>query len=397
MNGDPTKQNPITEFLRTEVEKGRIPGAVAIVVHDEEVAYFEAFGHSDVEASRRMEKDTIFRIASMTKPITSVAAMMLIEEERLHLSDPIAKYIPAFDRPVVVRGKGNVPVPARTEITVQHLLTHTSGLTYGVYGQEPLDSLYQEARISIGVVETEGTIGDMAGRLGVLPLLFSPGDAWQYGTSTDVLGRVIEVASGMSLDDFFRTRIFDPLGMRDTHFFLPHHKVPRLARLYRSDASLSRLTRVPDGPQRIGKLDYSATYPCEGPRTYFAGGAGLVSTASDYARFLRMLLDGGEFEGSRLLKRTTVKAMTRNQIGELKPFGLSSHKFGFGFLLVSEKADNGASVGTYYYSGGFNTYFWVDPTKRIVGVILVQILTFPDGPAKAFRDEFQKRVYDSMR
>ena len=392
------KFEAVDRLLAHHVERKQIAGAVALVVHDGQVAYSTALGMRDCEAGAAMTPDTIFRIASMTKPVTSVAVMMLRDEGKLALDDPLAKYLPEFSNPHVLEsdaeGRHRL-VPARREITIRDLLTHTSGLAYGFGAPPPLAERYARLGIADGLIETQGTIADNARRLAQVPLTNHPGEAWQYGLSTDVLGRVVEVVSGKTLDEFSRERIFAPLGMKDTHFRLPREELPRLAALYRPRTD-GPIERVGEGPQQHGGVKYSATFPYSGDGTYFSGGAGLVSTAADYAHFLRMLLHDGELDGVRLLKPGTVAEMTRNQIGDLNIlFTIHGDKFGLGFGVHTDqsKERNGASVGTYSWGGIFHTYFWVDPRREVVGILMTQLYPFDH---LALWGGFQQRVYDAL-
>jgi CubicO group peptidase (beta-lactamase class C family) len=393
----PPRLHRIDALLKDAVESKQIAGGVALVARRGKVVYWEAIGLQDTEAKQPMSPDTIFRIASMTKPVTSAAALMLVEEGRLRLDDPVSKYLPEFRAPKVVDpGKDTFTlVPARRQMTVHDLLTHTSGLTYRFRNREHLGDLYRTAAISDGLTQTEGTLAANVRRLAGLPLLHHPGSSWEYGLSTDVLGRVIEVASGKDLDGFFRERIFEPLKMRDTTFFLPPEKRSRLAALYRPGPDKS-IVRVGEEPVTAGALVYSASWHYQGPRSYFSGGAGLVSTASDYARFLQMLLNGGELGGVRLLKPATVKQMTANQIGRLA-MGISGHgdRFGYGFGVVTAdgRGDEVASVGTYSWGGIFHTYFWADPHKEMIGILLTQVYPFNHLP---HRSQFKKLTYEAL-
>jgi CubicO group peptidase (beta-lactamase class C family) len=388
-------------LLTDAVERKQIAGAVALLARRGKVGYLRAVGMQDVEAGKPMTPDTLFRIASMTKPITSVAALMLVDDGKLRLNDPLSKYVPAFRAPrVLVPGEkdaagGPKTVPAEREITIHHLLTHTSGITYGFFGKPVLSELYRKAGVSDGLTQTEGTLEEGVNRLAALPLLNQPGAAWEYGLSTDVLGRVIEVASGKSLDAFFRERIFTPLEMRDTVFFLPPEKKPRLAALYEPGPDKA-IRRTGEEPVTIGPLVYSASYPYRGPRTYFSDGAGLTSTASDYARFLQMLLDGGTGNGVRLLKPETVQLMLRNQIGDLPMgLGIQGQRFGYGFGIASAagKDRDAPSVGSFSWGGFFHTMFWADPQKQLLGVLLVQL--YPSGNL-TLQGDFRKRTYQAL-
>jgi CubicO group peptidase (beta-lactamase class C family) len=385
----------IDALLLSAVEQKHLAGGVALVARHGKIAYLHGVGWSDIEARRAMAPDALFRVASMTKPVTSVAVMMLVDEGKIKLTDPVSKYVPEFKGPHVLVAAGDryETRPAKQAITIRDLLTHTSGLTYGFFDKKFLGDLYREAGVSDGIVQTEGTLADNIRRLARVPLMFDPGTAWEYGLSTEVLGRVVEVASGKNLDQLFRERIFRPLGMHDTYFFLPDAKRPRLAALYRPGKE-QQIERVGDERQKVGALVYSASYPYRGPRTYFSPGAGLVSTAPDYARFLQMLLSGGRANGVRLLKPETVKQMTENQIGDLKPW-IAAHgdKFGYGFGVVSPAAKDVASVGSYGWGGIFYTYFLVDPRQDLIAIFMTQI--YPTNHLK-LHEEFERRVYKAL-
>jgi CubicO group peptidase (beta-lactamase class C family) len=292
-------------------------------------------------------------------------------------------------------GKDDAVKPAEREITIHDLLTHTSGISYRFWGRKPLAALYRQGGVSDGLLHPEGTLGDNVRRLAKQPLLFQPGSAWEYGLSTDVLGRVVEVASGKSLDVFFTERIFRPLKMEDTFFFVPRAKQNRLASLYLIGGDKNRV-RVGDDPVTLGELVFSATYPLEKEGKYLSGGAGLVSTARDYTRFLHMLLKGGQLGGVRLLKAETIRRMTANQVGDLKIYILEhGDRFGYGFGVLSEagKRADVASVGSYSWGGIFHTYFWVDPKKEVVGVLMTQVYSL--APL-SLRHDFKNRVYESL-
>jgi putative heme-binding domain-containing protein len=389
----------VRDLLREAVDRGQVAGAVALVSRRGRVVFFEAAGQRDAEAGRAMTRDTLFRIASMTKPVTSVAALMLVEDGRLKLDEPLATYLPEFARtrvldPRVVGRDGPLDtVAARRAVTVSDLLTHTSGIAYGFLAPPPLRAAYARAGVHDGLDPAEGTIADNARRLAPLPLLHQPGAAWTYGLNTDVLGRVVEVASKQPLDRFFRERIFGPLKMTDTAFYLDPSRRERLAALYRPGPD-RKLVRVGDETVHDGPLAYSASLPYRGPRTYFSGGAGLVSTAADYARFLHMLAAGGRLGEARLLRPETVRAMTTNQIGALTiAFREHGDGFGFGFGVVREAGRGPASVGSYSWGGIYHTYFWVDPEKQLAGVLMTQVFPFDH---LTLRTDFQNRVYEAL-
>ena len=382
----------IRPLMEQSVKDGKIAGVLTLVMRNGKVAHLEAVGNQG--EGRPMREDTIFRIASMTKAVTSVAAMMLHEEGRLPLGDPLSKYVPEFKNvQVAVPGDDKTSyklVPAKSEITIRHLLTHTSGLTYRFIGIEPWAKLYKEAGISDGLVQTEGRLADNIKKLAALPLMHHPGERYSYSLSTDVLGYVVEVVSGMSLDEFFRTRIFEPLKMRDTHFFLPAEKLPRLATVY-NQLPDGRIRPMGDRPDERAYLIYSADFHHRGPRTYYSGGAGLVSTITDYGRFLQMLLQGGELDGARVLGRKTVELMTVNHVGEL--FGAQG--FGLGFSVVRDlgRLNEPASVGQYGWGGFFHTNFFVDPKEKMIGIFMSQL--FPANDLK-LHERFRTLTYQSI-
>ena len=392
----------VHKLIQEHVDKRAIAGAVVLIHQHGKPVYYEALGKADVEAVKPMTRDTIFRIASMTKAITSVALMMLVEEGKLHLDDPLSKHLPEFmDMMVLVptkesdSDKGYRLVKADRPITIHHLLTHTSGIIYRFSGRPHLAKMYAEAGVSDGLVETEGSIGENVKRIAKLPLLHQPGMAWEYGLNTDVLGRVIEVASGKTLDEFFRERIFTPLQMNDTGFLVPKEKRSRLAAVYTPDDK-KIIRRVANGRIQVGSLIYSTAYATADDNRYYSGGAGLASTARDYGRFLQMLLNRGEFDGKRLLKPETVNQMTRNQIGD-KRIGFSIHGdgFGYGFGVVTgrEKPPSPASVGSYSWGGIFHTFFWVDPRRQLIGILMTQL--YPSNHLTLLKD-FQSKVYESV-
>lgn len=329
----------------------------------------------DREAGKPMQTDAIFRICSMSKPITSLAVMMLYEDGRFLLDDPVSKYIPEFKNPkVLVKPASGKPytIPATREITIRNLLTHTSGLTYN--WNPDLGPLYKEANIAHGLLPYDGTIGDNVKRLAALPLLFNPGERWEYSLGVDVLGYLVEVLSGQPLDEFFRTRIFQPLGMTDTYFYPPESKVARLATAY-TYYSDKGLARFPDTPITEGSFSYSADYPTRGPKKLFSGGGGLCSTAMDYARFCQMMLEGGRAGDHRLISRKTVELMTHDQIGKIGP----EQGFGLGFGIDGVKAPLGelGSPDEFNWGGFFYTAFVIDPKEQLITVFMAQL--HPEG------------------
>ena len=361
----------ITAAVQHDIDDKRIAGAVTLVVRRGKIAYFKSQGMMDREAGKAMPTDAMFRICSMTKPITSVAAMMLYEEGKFLLDDPVSKYLPEFKSPrVLVKPAKGEPymIPAKDEITVRDLLRHTSGLTYN--WNEDLGPLYEKANVASGLLQYDGTIGDSVKKLAAVPLLFNPGDRFEYSLGLDVLGRLIEVVSGKPLDEFFRARIFEPLGMKDTYFYPPDNKVGRLATAYTYYPEKG-LDRFPDTPIREGSFVYSADYPERGPKKLFSGGAGLVSTAMDYARFSQMMLDEGKVGNTRLLSRKSVELMTHDQLGKIGPdqaFGL-----GFGIDGIKTPLKELGTPGSYDWGGFFYTAFSIDPKEQMIVVFMAQL------------------------
>jgi CubicO group peptidase (beta-lactamase class C family) len=362
----------ITAAVDESIKNKQIAGAVTMVVRHGKVAWLKPQGMLDREAGKAMPADAMFRICSMTKPITSVAVMMLYEEGKFQLGDPISKYLPEFKNPKVLvkaaNGGSTYSIPATREITIRDLLRHTSGLTYN--WNPDLGKMYDDANVATGLLEYDGTIADSVKRLATQPLLFNPGDRWEYSLGVDVLGRLVEVLSGMPLDQFFRTRIFEPVGMKDSYFYPPQEKLNRLAVAY-GIFDEKGLTRFPDKPVTDGFFTYDASYPIAGPKKLFSGGGGLVSTAEDYARFCQMMLDNGMVSGKRLLSRKSVELMTHDQLGKIGPdqgFGL-----GFGIDGVKAPLDELGSPGSYNWGGFFYTSFTIDPKEQMIVIFMAQL------------------------
>jgi CubicO group peptidase (beta-lactamase class C family) len=378
----------IDTVMNQYIASGKMPGMVCLIARHEKIAYYKSFGRMDIEANTAMHTDAMFRIASMTKAITSVGIMTLYEEGKFLLTDPVSKYIPEFNNPKVVTlsPQGDtILVPAKSEITIRELLNHTSGITYGGGLQ---GKYYREAGMTVGLTPTAGTLKEKILALATLPLISHPGEEFHYGMSVDVLGYLIEVFSGKTLDEFLRQRIFEPLKMNDTYFSLPKEKFARLATLYKIS--------------KEGKLIKATGYfPYPQTQNYFAGGAGLVSTAFDYSRFAQMLLNNGVLDGKRIVSRKTIELMTSNSIGSLyifNPFkhnGIMGDKFGLGFGIRTERGvyDELESLGSFGWDGAFYTRFWVDPKEDLLGIFLSQ--------ADAYWDEnligkFKVLVYQSI-
>jgi CubicO group peptidase (beta-lactamase class C family) len=366
--------------LRGEIERGRVPGTVVLIARRGKVGYFESFGQRDAAAGTPMQKDAIFRIYSMTKPITSVAAMMLWEQGRFLLSDPIGKYLPELSRlDVAVERGGTIErVPAERAVTIQDLLRHTSGLTYEFRGSAAVQKMYMSAK----VFSRAQSSADQVATLGRLPLLHQPGTRWEYSRSTDVVGRLVEVLSGMRLSEFFERHILAPLGMIDTAFHVPPRDHARLAESFAVD---------PDSGGAVQLLDVRSAPNFE------SGGGGLVSTASDYARFLQMLLNGGTLDGSRYLSRKTIELMTADHLGPITgapDLLLPGHGFGLGFAvrLHAGIAYVPGSIGQYFWGGLAGTTFWVDPAEQLFAIMLIQA----PGQRDYFRTLFRDLVYSAF-
>jgi CubicO group peptidase (beta-lactamase class C family) len=377
--------------MQQYVDRQRLSGLVTIIVRNGKVAELAAYGKRDIEANAAMQKDTIFRIASMSKAVTSIAAMMLVEEGKIGLSDAVSKFIPSFKKTTVIvpPPPGAIPgspasiVPAKREITIRDLLTHTAGIGYG---SGPAEELYKAAKVhGWYFADKAEPVATAIDRLTTLPFDAQPGERFVYGFNTDVLGVVVEKASGQSLDAFFRTRIFEPLKMVDTHFFLAPAQRDRLAAVY-SLAEDGTLARAPDPGTGQGAY-------VDGPRMCFSGGAGLLSTASDYARLLQMMLNGGELDGVRLLGPKTVELMTSNHAGTL--FNEGKTGFGLGFEIVDDvgKAGNYGSPGEFSWGGAYHTTYWVDPQEKIVAVLMTQLLP---AAGSDLHERFRNLVYQAV-
>ena len=358
----------LTRVMDEAVKAKQIAGTVTLIARGGRTIYFEAAGMRDIEANAPMTKDTIFRIASQSKAITSVGAMILVEEGRLLLTDPVSKYIPAFANTTVrgtVAGGSVNPIAARRPITIRDLLTHTAGVSYG--GEPDLQQMYTAAGFNQWYFADKAEpIGFWIEKLATLPFESQPGERFVYGYSTDTLGYVIEKVSGMPLDRFLTTRVLEPLKMIDTQFFLNSAKASRLAVVYGRTAT-GPLTRAPEGHPGQGLY-------VKGPHAAFSGGAGLLSTASDYARFLQMMLNGGELDGVRVLSPKTVELMTVNHIGTL--YTTPGRGFGLGFETVDDLGRSGryGSQGEFSWGGAYFSRYWVDPKEQLVAVFMAQLL-----------------------
>ena len=395
---DPTgflkeRLNRIDETITAEIASGKIPGAVALIARDGKLAYHQSFGFSDIAASAPMKKDSIFRIASMTKAVTAVSAMILYERGLFQLNDPISKYIPEYADMMVVsevnsNGDVSAVVAAKTPIKIIDLFTHSSGLSYP-FASNSLQSSYVRAGIIDGMTSKETTLATQMKLLAEQPLLFEPGSNYTYGLSIDLLGYLVEVVSGRSLNQFFNEEIFVPLKMHDTHFYLPENKFDRLVTLY-AETEDSELI-VSRGNESNIILD-NPRYPIGNGKTYYSGGAGLSSTAYDYSRFIQMLLNEGDLDGSRILSRKSVELMRSARIdsnGDQVP------DFGLSFEVVVDPAQVGelGSIGTFSWSGAYLTSYWIDPSENLIAVFMSQV-----RPSQSdIRAKFSTLVYQALK
>jgi CubicO group peptidase (beta-lactamase class C family) len=383
----PQKLDKARAAVRQLIKDGKIAGAITLVARHGKVVLFEAHGVRDVATGKPMEKDTICRFYSMTKPVTTVAAMILWEKGRFQLDDPVSKYLPEFKGlKVYAGGKADDPklVAARREITVRDLMRHTSGLTYGAFSNSAVDALYRKNEILAPGTKLE----KMVEKLGKIPLLYQPGTRFHYSVSTDVLGRLVEVLAKKSLDAFFQENIFTPLDMKDTGFYVPDKKQGRLAARHGRNAK--------------GKLivtEASAKSEFLKKPTLLSGGGGLVSTARDYARFCQMLLGGGQLDGRRLLKGKTVQLMTKNHLPvEAMPLTLLGRREGVGFGLgfsvrvAAVKNDPGSRVGEYGWGGAASTHFWISPKDDLFVIALRQFMPFED----MLERKLKPLIYDAI-
>ncbi len=372
--------------MQRHIDERKFAGIVTLIARRGKLAHLAAFGQQDIEADKAMKTDTLFRIYSMTKPITTVAAMMLYEEGALRLTDPVANFIPAFANTKVCVGSsylGMVLEPQATPITIRQLMTHTSGLSYGWFQDSPADAVYRE--FAPKVARDDLTLAEFVDVLAEAPLVFQPGTAWRYSYSTDVLGRVVEVVSGMTLREFFHTRILEPLGMEDTDYQIPDSKLKRYATCYGPGL---QIVDPPINSQYTRRVQMHN------------GGHGLISTAGDYLRFCQMILNQGELDGVRLLGRKSVELMTANHIPPGLPFrhnnsDISGQGFGLGFSVILDPAAHQmlGSAGTVGWGGAANTTFWIDPKEELIGILMTQFMPSYTYPLVA---DFQTLAYQAL-
>ncbi len=400
---NPKRLNRVVDLCERYVNEGKLPCAQVQIVQEGDVVLRHSTGMADIESSKPLDDDSIFRIYSMTKPITSIALMQLYEQGKFLLEDPVEKFLPAFKDPVVLLGGSLLKPetrPAQTVMTIRDLLTHTSGLTYGFHFQNNLDQMYRDQKLGGPLTEKQGranvSLEEGIDRLGGLPLLFDPGTAWNYSMSTDVCGRLIEVIGGCSLDEYLEENIFKPLGMEDTGFFVTEDKVDRFTSNYilGSDRSLERIDPAEDSPYLKERL-------------FLSGGGGLISTTDDYQKFVNMLLNAGAFGEEQIIGRRTLELMTMNHLplGKLlnevgqstfSETALAGMGFGLGFSVLMDPAANAGlgTIGEFAWGGAASTRFWVDPVEKVSCIFMTQFMPSSYYP---IRRELTTSVYQAMK
>ncbi|MFZ1528985.1 MAG: serine hydrolase domain-containing protein [Ferruginibacter sp.] len=389
----------IDQFIQQYINKGKLNGATALILKNGKPVYYKSFGFANKEKGIAMRNDHIFRIASMTKPIVSVAAMILFEEGKFLLDDPVSKFIPQFKNAQVLSSFNEsdttyTTVTAKSEITIRQLLNHTSGIGYAQIGTPYQTAIYYKYGINGGIGTAHSTLKEKITALAGLPLFQQPGENFMYGLNTDVLGYLVEVISGMPLDKYLQQNIFEPLGMKDTYFYLPKEKQNRLVPLYMQDKN-NRL-RIQDSIINLNGI-FVRDFPLNPNGSYFSGGAGLSSTAYDYALFGQMLLNAGTLNGKRILAPGTIRMMASNQINDLMMWGDKNYtrRFGLGFGILSAYAERSFNIpeGSFGWDGMFASHFWADPQNNMVVVIMRNIWPTEDW---GFGDRIKPVIYQAF-
>ncbi|WP_258103255.1 serine hydrolase [Marinoscillum sp. MHG1-6] len=380
----------IDQLFQQSIDSNYVQGIAGMIIRNGKIAYYKSFGHRDENEQAPLSNDAIYRIASQTKAITSLAVMMLFEEGKFLLDDPISKYLPEFSDPQVMtefhkEDSSYASIPASRPITIRQLLTHTSGMSYFGFGDKSLRSVYAKNGLPSVFGSDQNLLKDFSKTAGKMPLLHEPGEKFTYGINTDILGRLVEVISGLSLNEFFTSRIFEPLGMNDTYFYLPQEKANRLTPVFTKENGKLVEYHGLDG-YGVG-LDYPVS---EG--TFYGGGAGLSSTMMDYAIFLQMLLNGGEYNGKRLISRRTVDLMTCNQVGDLD---IRGNKFGLGFLIITREGQTnlGQTEGSFEWGGYYGTKYWADPKEQLIGLLFTNQRGIMPG---SLHDKFKVLTYAAL-
>ena len=381
----------IDSVVNEYVNKKWLAGAVSIIIKDNQVVQHKGYGYADIESKKPMQKDQIFRIMSQTKAVTSVGIMILYEQGKLLLDEPIWHFIPQFKNPVVLdkfndKDTTYTTIPAKRDITFRDLLTHTSGIDYADIGGSKVQAIYAKNKIPSGLGYFNADLLERMKALAKLPLSFQPGEKWQYGLNTDLLGCLIEVISGMTLDNFFRKNIFEPLGMKDSYFNVPASKANRLATVYTEDS----VGNIIKWSHTFRNID--PDYPLMNTK-YFSGGAGLSSTAFDYAVFMQMLLNGGVYNGRHILSKRSVEIMTSNQLkGDM--FGDSGMGLGFGLTTAKDEARGGRYAGSFAWGGYYGTSYWADPKAKVVCLFMTQQSPNSHGD---IHEKFEAILYSSFK
>lgn len=382
----------IDQFLQGLIDQGVAPNAITFVARRGQIVHHKAFGYSNLAKKTPLKRDDIYRIASQSKAITTVALMTLFEEQKFLLDDPIHKYIPAFKNPKVLVSNASATGgtaasapetrPAKRDITIRHLLSHNAGIPY----EHPLDNRPEYKVPYLNSLKPD-KLEDVVNRIALRPLVKDPGEGFVYGLNTDVIGRLVEILSGQSLDVAIRQRVLEPLGMQDTYFYLPANKAGRLVELYAKGSADKPLTLSDNADNR--------TYPIAGAKTYFTGGAGLVSTIDDYARFCQMLLNGGQFNGRRVLARKTVEMLLRNEIGESEVWDRQD-KFGLGFQLITDRSHYGdqATPGAFTWGGAYCSEYTIDPKEDLIMLVFTNVQ--PYAHYSEFVRKFRMAVYQAL-
>ncbi len=390
----PERLNRVSEFAKRYVDDGKLAGLITLVARNGKIAHLETFGWKDRDSKAAMTPDSIFRIYSMSKPITTVAAMILYEEGRFRLNDPIEKFLPEFKGLTVLTmtDSGETKrVPTSRPVTIRQLMNHTAGFTYGVFGDSAVDRMVVESG-----AWSETSLAGFTQKIGKLPLVFQPGTHWRYSVAVDILGRLVEVVSGKPFDQFLQDRLFKPLDMTDTGFFVPAGKINRFASCYSLQMENGK-PKIQDGKAVLTLQDQADKSRFAKPPAFLSGGGGMVSTTRDYLRFLQMLLNGGELDGVRILSRKTVELMTCDHLARdvVSPLDAGGFGFGLGFAVLKNVPATGVSgsIGEYNWSGMANTLFWVDPKEKLIAILMTQLIPYDAYP---LRDEFKSAIYQAI-
>ena len=388
----------IDEFITEYIDNEIVPGGTFLIARRGEIVYNKSFGHTNLNKTRAYANDDIYRLASMTKAVTSVAIMQLVEKGKLRLNDPIKYYLPAFAEPVVLQylnaDSSFTTIPSNGDITIRHLLSHTSGIGYGDFDPERLGVVYSQFGVmNVGLSHKEMTTKELVDKIAKVPLSFHPGEKYLYGLNMDVLGRIVEVVSGMELDEYFKKNIFDPLGMKDTWFYLPESHHDRLVDIYTLDDQRKWIMAPEESSAMI-------EYPLRADNNHYAGGGGLSGSTMDYARFIQALMNNGAYNGHRILSRKSIETIATDQLALL---GVDHSNYsqvpgmtmglGFGVTMDAAEGHNLTSVGSYYWGGMFNTKYFIDPQEELIFVGMTQIVPFirPD-----FWDRLTNIIYSSL-